>query len=197
MVYSDTLRAAKQVKRRCERKWIKSGLAVHHELYKEQCIIYSDIVNNSKSNYHRHQISECNQRSLFRVIDKLSSPKCLKKLPSFDNPVDLANNFASFFEDKIKKLYGRFDNNHPSPISVDIHDHCTSSFATFRVVTSDEVMKMIKSCSITSCSWTLCHYLFLRSVILNCCQSSQRLLIDLCLLVISLIILRRLASCHF
>ena len=78
--YSDTLRAAKQVKRRRERKWIKSGLAVHHELYKEQCTIYRDLVNNSKSNYHRRQISECNQRSLFRVIHKLSSPKCLKKL---------------------------------------------------------------------------------------------------------------------
>ena len=39
--YTDTLRAAKQEKRRRERKWLKSGLVVHKELYKEQCIIYT------------------------------------------------------------------------------------------------------------------------------------------------------------
>ncbi len=48
--YSDTLRTAKQEKRRRERKGLKSGLAVHNESYKEQCIIYRDLVINAKSN---------------------------------------------------------------------------------------------------------------------------------------------------
>ena len=147
MLHGIAILYVRQSMKRCrERKWIKSGLAVHHELYKEQCTIYRDLLNNSKSNYHRRQISECNQRSLFRVIDKLSSPKCLKKLPSFDNPVDLANNFASFFENKIKKLYGRFDNIRPSPISFDIHDHCISSLAT-----RSNLVRL------SPASWTLCH----------------------------------------
>ena len=120
-----------------------------HYIYK--FYLYRNLLNSAKSNYHRCEISECDQRNLFRVIDKLSSAKCVKTLPCFENPKDLADKFANFFDDKIKKLYERIDHIHPSPLSLDIEDHCNFSFTEFCEVTSDEVLKMIISAPITSC----------------------------------------------
>ena len=102
--FNESLREAKQKKRRLERKWRKSGLSVDKELYLDQCTIYTDLLISAKSDYHRSELSQCEPRDLFRVIDKLCHASHVKKLPSFDNPKDLADKFANFFEDKIANL---------------------------------------------------------------------------------------------
>ncbi len=50
--YTDALREAKQEKHRRERKWSKTGLVVHKEYYNDQCVIYRDLLNIAKFNYH-------------------------------------------------------------------------------------------------------------------------------------------------
>ncbi|KAJ8028772.1 hypothetical protein HOLleu_31107 [Holothuria leucospilota] len=105
--YSDALRDAKQKRRRLERKWLKSGLTVHKDIYKRQCTIYRDLLSKAKSNYHCQEIAECEPRNLFRIIDKLSSVQSANILPNSSNPKDLADKFVKFFHDKIQKLQDR------------------------------------------------------------------------------------------
>ncbi|XP_072022447.1 uncharacterized protein [Amphiura filiformis] len=96
--YTDTLRAAKQEKRRLERKWLKS------KQFKQQCIQYKDLLNKAKNEFHRSQITDSEPKDLFRVVDKLSSPKPEETLPSYDCPKALADSFAQFFVDKVKNF---------------------------------------------------------------------------------------------
>lgn len=150
--YSDTLRDAKQEKRRLERKWQKSGLTVHKDLYRQQCATYRNLLNSAKSNYHCCQIAQCDQRNLFRIIDNLCHAKQSDiTLPHAEDPKNLADKFAAFFDEKIVKLHDRISMSDHSPISVEIHENCSTSFTEFCDVTPDEVLKLIKQAPVTSC----------------------------------------------
>ena len=149
--YSDTLRTAKQVKRRRERKWLKTNLTVDKQYYQDQCEHYRDLLNKAKTAYHRSHIEKSDQRTLFRVIDKLSKPKAEQVLPSHDSPKDLANNLAEFFDDKVKNLRAGLENKIFMPLSIQIQENCSSSFSEFELVSEDDVLKVMKSAPTTSC----------------------------------------------
>ncbi|XP_072037296.1 uncharacterized protein [Amphiura filiformis] len=149
--YTDTLRAAKQERRRLERKWLKSKLVVDKEQFKQQCVQYKDLLNKAKNKFHRSQITDSEPKDLFRVVDKLSSPKPEETLPSYDCPKALADSFAQFFVDKVKKLRDSLDNNVDLPISTEIPEICSHSFSEFLTVSEEDVLKIIMSASITSC----------------------------------------------
>ena len=51
--FDDSLRTAKQEKRRCEQQWRKSGLEVHRQIYQQQCAVYWNLLENAKTAYHR------------------------------------------------------------------------------------------------------------------------------------------------
>ncbi|XP_072050218.1 uncharacterized protein [Amphiura filiformis] len=149
--YSDALRAAKQEKRRRERKWRKTDLTVYKQCYLDQCEHYRDLLNEAKTSYHRSQVEDTDQRNLFRVIDKLSKPKVKQVLPLHESPKKLANNFAMFFNDKVKKLRAGLENKIFTPVSIMIDEKCSSSFSEFELVSEDDVLKVMKSSSVTSC----------------------------------------------
>ncbi len=121
------------------------------ELYKEQCKTYNTLLTTSKTEFHTKQITEANQRDLFRVIDRMSSPKVSCNLPEHDNSKDLADSFAQFFSNKIQKLQDRLEASVMPPLSVVINDTCTTTFSDFDMVSEETVLDAIKSASITSC----------------------------------------------
>ena len=85
------------------------------------------------------------------MIDKLTSPKVNCTLPEHDSAKDLADSFVQFFNDKITKLQQKLEATDMPPLSVEINETCTTSFAEFDIVTEEEVLEAIKSASITSC----------------------------------------------
>ena len=107
--YTDSLRVAKQERRRRERKWQKSELTVDKESFKEQCSEYKQLLTKSKTEFHSNEVVDSTKRDLFRVIDKFTTPKSSRTLPEHDSPKDLANLFSTFFSDKIKKLQIKLD----------------------------------------------------------------------------------------
>ena len=150
--YSESLHAEKKERRRLERRWLQTGLTVDKDAYKKQCDKYNTLLAKSKTEYHSNQIADADQRDLFRVINKLSSPRATQPLAAHDCPKVLANNFAKFFHDKIKKLRDGLDSTSPLPLSVTITESCTSTFNAFSAVSEEDVHRAIKSASITSCS---------------------------------------------
>ena len=150
--YCELLHAEKKERRRLERRWLQTGLTVDKDSYKKQCDKYNTLLAKSKTDYHSNQIADADQRDLFRVINKLSSPKATQLLPAHDCPGDLANSFAKFFHDKIKKLRDGLDATAPSPLSVTVTESCASTFNIFSEVSEDDVHRVIKLASITSCS---------------------------------------------
>ncbi|XP_072018306.1 uncharacterized protein [Amphiura filiformis] len=151
--YTEDLRAAKRLKRCHERKWRKSKLEIDRQIFVDQCQIYTRKLEKAKCDYHRNKIAECDDRQLFRFVDKMCRPETASSrvLPSHDNAKSLANKFADFFHAKIKNLRQDIDSSvHNSP-SVDIHDSCCSSFRSFSAVTEDTVAKTITGSAAKSC----------------------------------------------
>ena len=147
--YTESLRAAKQEKRRRERKWLKSGLTVDKESFKEKCSEYQQQLLSTKTEFHSREVADANQRDLFRVIDRLTSPKNHHSLPDHDNHKELANSFSDFFCNKIKKLQTSLKTTSQSTVQAD--NACPFSFDEFAQVSEDMVLKVITSASITSC----------------------------------------------
>ena len=148
--YSDTLRAAKRERRRLERKWLQTRLTVHKEIYLDQCDTYKTLLDKLKADYHTDLITQSDQRNLFRVINNLTSRKASRSLPA--HAEDLANSFNEFFHTKVRKLRDSLDLVAKSSLSVVVTESCTTSFANFSEVSEDEVLRVIKLSTVTSCS---------------------------------------------
>ena len=97
MVFGHSSARKKKKKRQLERKWRKSGLNIDKDIYTRQCNIHHELLSDAKSRYHIDEISECDDRNLFRLVDKLCRGSKVSKLPQHENPKDLADKFADFF----------------------------------------------------------------------------------------------------
>jgi len=122
---------------------------VHKQYFKDQCVLYKDLLYKEKSEFHRSQICESEPKDLFRVVDKLSTPRNENALPSYDSSKVLADNFANFFESKVNNLRRSLPTDVTPP---KISEKCRHSFSEFAKVSEDDVQKIIKSATITSCS---------------------------------------------
>ena len=149
--YNESLRIARQERRRRERKWLRSRLTVDKENYREQCETYKALLTKSKTDYHSKEVQNAGQRELFRVVDKLTCPKSTKNLPDHESPKQLSDSFAKFFSDKINRLRSGLESTTMPPVSVLISETCESSFSEFAEVTEADVLEAIRSASITSC----------------------------------------------
>ena len=60
--YSDVIHEARQLRRRCEHKWLKSRLEIHRELYVRQQERVVWLINSAKLNYFRAAIASANAK---------------------------------------------------------------------------------------------------------------------------------------
>ncbi|PIK46354.1 hypothetical protein BSL78_16775 [Apostichopus japonicus] len=74
--YDESLRNAKRKKRSYERKWKSSGLEVDKQAFQESCSEFKELLDSTKTKYHRSVISECDQKQLFNVIPSLKLHQC-------------------------------------------------------------------------------------------------------------------------
>ena len=97
--YNQTIREAKQVRRKLERVWRRKELPAHHEAYRKQCSEVAKELYMAKRQYDSN-----------KVIDNHNDPKAFSKiatnllvnqhqtnLPSSEDNSTLANNFSTFF----------------------------------------------------------------------------------------------------
>jgi hypothetical protein len=149
--YDDMLRERKRAKRRLERKWISSGLEVHKQMYHEECQQYKSALDKAKTDYHKAQISDCEQGKLFRVINKMSAAKPMKVLPSHESANDLASDFSKFFHEKIRKVKDELD--HFSDTTNFAHDvkRNVPQLCEFQEMSQEAVCKIIMNSKSKSC----------------------------------------------
>ena len=132
--FTDEIHKVKQEVRRCERRWLSSKLEIHKQIFKERSSHYHHLIKQSKRNYHKLQLEDCDSRQLFKKIDNLCTPKSAKTLPSNSSDVPLVEQFSHFFADKIKRISNYLRENHrvnslfkyvraPMPTFMNLH-HC-------------------------------------------------------------------------
>ena len=98
------VKAQKSECRKAERKWRKSGLHIHHDIYKESLRNYNLVLKNARQSYFSDMIKNNSNNALvlFTVVDRMIT------LPVSTPPEHLSaskcNEFAEFFRDKIETI---------------------------------------------------------------------------------------------
>ena len=99
-----TVKLQKQECRRAERRWRKSKLEVHYQIYKHMLSKYNLEISKARQSFFSDIINRNinNARVLFGTVEKLTNPP--HQMPSEFLSVSKCNEFASFFKGKIDKI---------------------------------------------------------------------------------------------
>ena len=103
--YTSELRAAKQSRRAAERKWRKTGLKVHRDVYTSERNSVNELSDQAKEHYYRDVVAQHqgNTKLLFRIASTLLDGKSERSLPSLNSAVS-ADMFSKFFTTKISNI---------------------------------------------------------------------------------------------
>ena len=82
--YSDELRDAKHKQRQLERCWRSTKLEVHHQMYRDYCVVVNRLLCSTKITYYETQIEQCphNSKAMFRTVNMLMGNNGGCPLPS-------------------------------------------------------------------------------------------------------------------
>ena len=153
--YNSKLAEEKRLRRKYERKYNKSRLAVDRELYCHQRDKYNNLLNTTKQEYFKDKIeSATSTKELFKVCNNLLNRTNENILPTHNCGTELANRFVNYFGDKIRSIRQDLENSSNTPngtINV-ISDFDGVPLKEFRIVHQEEVRKIISSSPSKSCS---------------------------------------------
>lgn len=102
--YTSGVAAQKRECRKAERKWRKTKLEVHHDIFKQKLHTYNSELSRARRSYFSDIINRDinNSRTLFATVDKLTNSPT--QLPQEFLSVEKCNEFASFFHQKIENI---------------------------------------------------------------------------------------------
>ena len=104
--YDQEMKTLKRHIRKLEKKWLKYRLDSCWTVYKKARNSYYYKLNHKKKDMIRHKISECgsDSRKLHKLINNLTKPREEQQWPKHTSDEELANTFASYFENKILQI---------------------------------------------------------------------------------------------
>ena len=100
-------REARALRRRLERTWKASKLQEDKDNYLRQCKYCAQLVTRKRSDYLAGIIAKCegDQRALLKIVNTvLDKRKNTAKLPEFNSPKTLANQFNEFYSNKVAQI---------------------------------------------------------------------------------------------
>ena len=142
--------AAKRRKRKLEREWRRDNSAINRSRYRAAVNHFNRLVECAKTKYYSDMVreNEDNPKALWNSIKKVlhRSPKMV--LPDDTTMNSLVNTFGRYFADKIAKLRsGLLSTDADLPVS----GSYKNKFVSFRTMSEEEVLKIIKSTPNKSC----------------------------------------------
>ena len=111
----------------------------------------STAINNAKADYYKDKLSDCDSKDMYKIVNELLC-KNTRSLPNCNSSSDLANQFCSFFTDKIERIREEIDSAVPTvalPYDTSIHTACTMS--SFQEISQEDLKKVIMKCPTKSC----------------------------------------------
>ena len=147
------LTAAKQERRRAERRWRATGLTVHRQIFQKARDRVTEIVHNAKSVFYSAKILACDTaKKLFNTTNNILGKVASNTLPTLYQLCELPQKFSDFFVGKIDKIREKLDNS----TSVDTNKfpekiYNGEKLTCFQPVSSEYVKKMCLKCAPKSC----------------------------------------------
>ncbi len=140
-----------QCRRKLERTWKRTDLAVDKEALVRQKNKVNVLINSTQSNHYNEKIKDCgsDQKALFRIVNGLFHKDSEVPLPESSSLDKLAEDFSQYFIGKVDKIRERLDS---LDITVSFEDTgCHTVFDSFELVTQDYVKKLVIKSSPTTC----------------------------------------------
>ena len=143
--YNSKLSEEKRLKRKYERRYNKSRLAVDRALYCHQRDEYNNLLNTTKQEYFKDKIeSATSTQELFKVFYNILNWTNENILPTHNCGTELANRFVNYFGDKIKSIRQDLENssNTPNGTIYVMSDFDGVPLKEFRIVHQEKVRKI-------------------------------------------------------
>ena len=148
---ADDLRAAKQERRRAERKAVTTGLTVHKQIYNGLKRVVSKLINTARLRFTRKEVEESTScRQIFNVCGKLCGRVKLSPLPTLYPMKTLPNMFCDFFVKKVSDLRKQLDMSKSTFYATD-RVQTEFCFDSFLPISLDDLKKIILSSKPTTC----------------------------------------------
>ncbi len=150
--HTDPCGDSKRSRRRSERVWRRCRDATSQREYSERCCVRTRQLEQAKTSYYSNQITESqgNQKLLFKITNGLITDQQRTILPSSKSDNDLANEFSTFFHEKIVNLAKLFTDTCTTQAQHTIY--IGTKFTTLRPTTADEVKSLVNSSASKYCS---------------------------------------------
>ena len=140
----------KRKRRQAGRRWLKSKLSVHKQIYESIKQKVTNLVNKAKQAYYSAKIqSSTTCKQLFQNFNTILGKSRSSPLPSKFDSDDLPNVFSDYFTEKIRTIRSSFPP--PNPTACPDTSFAGIPLLTFESVTNEFVLKIINSVSAKSC----------------------------------------------
>ena len=152
--YSDEIHKARVVRRRMERKYRRTGLAIHKQIYLDHSKKVMELIKQSKRKYFHDKFACSSTKETFKLINNLLHSNTSKVLPTGKTDQELAESFSEFFTAKILNIRSVMDQGQ-SAADGGIGEHSSPTKAilsNFSVQTVAEVRAIIKRSATKTCS---------------------------------------------
>ena len=154
--YTESVDRARREKRRCERKWKATKLSIHRQIFRDACDQLFKTISAAKKDYFSQRIAESSdsQKALFSCVDQLFHRSRSSVLPDIENTEELVESFASFFEDKIKKIRNELEESQRDEekhTAAAHEDAPVPRLVCFPPVTTENLRKIILEAPTKSC----------------------------------------------
>jgi hypothetical protein len=104
--FNSDIKAAKCQRRKAERRWRVSKLAIDLQLLKERHKHVTTLINNAKKEYYCEKIEEggSDQKQLFQITNHLLYKKKAIDLPTHTSSLSMADKFVDYFSQKVETI---------------------------------------------------------------------------------------------
>lgn len=153
---SAEIKKLKSAKRKAEKKWKRTKSEIDFSIYKCKRNTYNNYLNCRKVQALSEDISKnrSNSKALFKLINARLNRKQETPLPDHDDSKMLADEFITFFDEKISLIQSKLDiagNHRTSRRQQSTYEFVGTKLNKFRLLTQDEVRKLLSAMSTKHC----------------------------------------------
>ena len=142
---------AKRAHRRAERRWRKTKLTVHKQIFHTARRRVSTLISSAKNTYFQNKIiTSSSSKQLFTTMNHLLGTQKNSPLPTTHSHEELPTVFSNYFTTKIQTLRENLDTTPCQPCPPD-PPFSGSSLRTFTPISQEELLKTIRSMSLKTC----------------------------------------------
>ena len=150
--YDDDIHQARVERRRLERKYRKTKLTVHWEMFQTQAKHVTDLLKKKKSDYFNGKFASADAKTTFKLVNELLHNKTQQSYPSDIPENDLAQSFSDFFVSRIQKIRSGLDALHEDlPLPEAEQPSLPAHLSSFSPQSQEDIRSIIKTCTLKNC----------------------------------------------